>query len=173
MLRSWSEHFPVRCRDLQDSGQYAARTETTMTRVNFHDAARRHFQDAELLWMNTREANAGHLYGFVAECGIKAILVASGSIQVDANGDIPQRHPFRLHADRLSSQINQIHSSLQGRTSVNYLAQVPHIADFSDWSTDHRYYDESALPPSTAKWRSAAQQVMSMLDQAKIDGVIR
>jgi hypothetical protein len=143
-----------------------------MKRVDFHGAAGRHFQDAELLWANMREANAGHLYGFVAECGIKAILVSSGSIQVDASGDIPQRNPFRLHADKLSGQINQIHSFLQGRTSVKYLAQVPNIADFSDWSTDHRYYDESALPPSTAKWRSAAQQVMSMLDQAKIDGVI-
>ncbi|MBI3756360.1 MAG: hypothetical protein HY267_00135 [Deltaproteobacteria bacterium] len=142
-----------------------------MKPVNFHSAARRHFQDAELLWANTREANAGHLYGFVAECGIKALLVSSG-LQVDASGDILKRDPFRLHADKLSGQINQVHNFLQGRTSVKYLAQVPDIGHFSDWSTDHRYYDESALPPSTAKWRSAAQQVMSMLDQAKIDGVI-
>ncbi len=143
-----------------------------MKQVNFHGAARRHFQDAELLRVNMRESNAGHLYGFVAECGIKALLV-SGGLQVEVSGDIPKGNPFRLHADKLSSQINQVYSFLQGRTSVKYLAQVPNIADFSDWSTDHRYYDESALPSSTVKWQNAARQVMMMLDQAKIDGEIQ
>lgn len=83
---------------------------TTFPAINFHGAARRHYHDADLLWQHQREANAGQLYGFVA--------------------------------------------------------------DFAYWLVDHRYYDASALPPSAAKWQYAAQQVMQMLDQAKLDGVI-
>lgn len=144
---------------------------STVPPINFHRAARRHFHDAELLLGNTREANAGHLYGFVAECGIKALLVASG-LAVEAGGDIPWGNPFRQHANRLANQVTQIQTFIQGRLGAKYFAHVSHIADFSDWSTDHRYYDDSALPSSTAKWRSAATQVMQMLDQAKLDGVI-
>lgn len=144
---------------------------STVPPINFHRAAQRHFQDAELLLGNTREANAGHLYGFVAECGIKALLVASG-FPVDSRGDIPWRDQFRQHANRLANQVTRIQTFIQGRLGAKYFAHVSHIADFSDWSTDHRYYDDSALPSSTAKWRSAATQVMQMLDQAKLDGVI-
>lgn len=142
-----------------------------MPSINFHSAARRHYDDAELLLENTREANAGHLYGFVAECGIKALLVASG-LPSDPAGDIPQNNQFRRHADQLANDVNSIQLFVQNRSGAKYSAQVSQIVAFSDWSTNHRYYDDSALPSSTAKWRSAAHQVMMMLDQAKFDGVI-
>ena len=140
--------------------------------IDFHGAAMRHYSDAEFLRGDRRDANAGQLYGFVAECGIKALLVASG-LPVEPDGDIKRdkKAPdFRWHVDKLASQINMAHSFLEGRTMAGYLAHIPDIADFCDWSTDYRYYDEAQIPSSLGKWRAAALQVMKMLDVAKSDG---
>ena len=139
-------------------------------KINFHGAALRHHSDAVFLQSDGRNANAGHLYGFVAECGLKAILVAGG-LQTKPDGDIEVRD-FRLHVDRLANQINMIHSFLDGRTMAGYLAHIPDIANFCNWDTSHRYYDESQIPAALDKWGAAASQVMKMLDMAKSDGKI-
>ncbi len=41
--------------------------------ADFLDAHERHWQDAELLLTNQRLANADHLYGMSAECGLKRL----------------------------------------------------------------------------------------------------
>jgi hypothetical protein len=51
------------------------------------------------------------------------------------------------------------------------MATLPSLAHFDDWSVDHRYWRDVALPlTSVAQWRSAAVEVTQMLDQAKQDG---
>jgi hypothetical protein len=53
------------------------------------------------------------------------------------------------------------------------MATMPNLASFIDWSVDHRYWRDVALPlVSVAKWRSAAKEVSTMLDQAQQDGVL-
>lgn len=143
-------------------------------KINFHGAALRHHSDAVFLQADRRNANAGHLYGFVAECGLKALLVAGG-LQTKSDGDIEQNRKganFRLHVDKLANQINMIHSFLDGRTMTGYLAHIPDIANFCDWDTSHRYFDESQIPAALERWGAAALQVMKMLDMAKADGKI-
>ena len=46
--------------------------------VDFADAHRRHWEDAELLYNCERWANADQLYGFRAECGLKAVMRSLG-----------------------------------------------------------------------------------------------
>jgi hypothetical protein len=46
--------------------------------ADFLDAHERHWQDAELLLTNQRLANADHLYGMSAECGLKRLMLAFG-----------------------------------------------------------------------------------------------
>ena len=46
--------------------------------TDFVDSHRRHWQDAELLFDQSRWANADQLYGFSAECGLKAVMKALG-----------------------------------------------------------------------------------------------
>ena len=123
--------------------------------VDFHQAARRHFDDAELLLNQTRQANAGHLYGFAAECGVKALLVRKGYPSDPVSGEITEKKSkkFRVHIHELNENINMIYTFLDGRGAAKYLAMIPSIGFFSDWKTDHRYYIESALPPSVSKWR--------------------
>lgn len=148
---------------------------TTATgKISFHGAARRHYADADLLGTNRRDANAGHLYGFVAECGLKALLVAGG-LRTEPDGDItrnPKGTDFRWHVDTLVTQINMVHSFLDGRTMSDYLAHIPDITNFCDWSTAHRYYAETHIPSSLENWHIAASQVMKMLDIVKADGKI-
>lgn len=138
--------------------------------VDFHHAGKRHFNDAELLLRHTRNATAGQLYGFAAECGIKSLLVLSGYPTDPASGEIVEKkRKFRKHIHELIKNINMLHTYLDGRGAAKYLAMLPSIAELSDWTTDHRYYTESALPPSLLKWRKASQEIMWMLDQAMLD----
>jgi hypothetical protein len=50
---------------------------------------------------------------------------------------------------------------------------MPNLKAFSNWDTSHRYYDELSIPTSLTNWRTAAEEVIRMLDQAKLDGVIK
>jgi hypothetical protein len=145
-----------------------------MKTINFHGAAIRHYVDATLLQQNLRQANAGQLYGFVAECGLKSLLVAAG-LTTEPDGDIAKVKPgpdFRWHADRLANQLTLVQTFLEGRKMAGYLSQIPDIGNFSDWNTDHRYYEEACIPASLEQWRVAASQVMKMLDVAMADGAI-
>jgi hypothetical protein len=49
----------------------------------------------------------------------------------------------------------------------------PNIGNFSDWLPDHRYYDETAIPTSLNNWKTAADEVGKMIDQAFLDGKIK
>ena len=46
--------------------------------ADFADAHRRHWEDAELLYGHERWANTDQLYGFSAECGLKAVMRSLG-----------------------------------------------------------------------------------------------
>ena len=153
----------------------------TVAPVAYEQVARRHFSDAETLFNQGRLANAGQLYGFVAECGLKAMLIACG-VTPGADGGIPgehpakqgKSHPLRQHMPSLTGRITA-HGQLipDGPQATKYMAIMPSLGHYSDWSVDHRYWRDAALPlTSVANWRSAAQEVSAMLDQAKQDGVL-
>ena len=149
--------------------------------VAYERAARRHLTDAETLFNQGRLANAGQLYGFVAECGLKAMLLACG-VTPSADGGIPAEHPakpakphpLRQHMPSLTGRI-AAHGQLipDGQQATRYMATMLSLGHFNDWSVDHRYWRDAALPlASVARWRHAAQEVSTMLDQAKQDGVL-
>jgi hypothetical protein len=149
--------------------------------VAYEPAARRHLADAETLFSQGCLANAGQLYGFVAECGLKAMLMACG-IQPDADGGVPGKrpapdkgkHPLREHVPMLMTNITAEFQMIpDGAQATRYLALVPNRNDFHDWRIEHRYWRDSALPiVSVSRWRAAAREITTMLDQAKQDGVL-
>jgi hypothetical protein len=139
--------------------------------VHFRHAASRHYNDGELLIKNGRQANAGQLYGFTAECGIKWLLVWKGYPTDPISGEIVEKgKKFRAHIHELIKNIHLVHTFLDGRGALKYMAMIPGIGSFSDWKTDHRYYIDSALPPSLLNWQKAAREIMQMLDEATLDG---
>jgi hypothetical protein len=154
------------------SGQIALPVPT-----DFLGSARRHMQDALMLESANRKANSGQLLGFTAECGVKAVMVWLG-YPTDASGS-PHNirgapHNLRAHVDAISGRLVAIESfvlSISGRSGSAYLALIPSINHFSSWSVDHRYYREASIPNSFADWKTAALEVMAMLDQATKDGM--
>lgn len=145
---------------------------TATARVNYAQSARRHFDDAEQLLANDRHGNAGHLLGFAAESGLKAVLVACG-VPTDADGAIPPGHRLRQHVPILGDRLlTDGHLVPDGRFAARYMARVSSLGNFHDWSIDHRYWADAALPiASVSLWRHCAAEVMAMLDQAREDGV--
>ena len=139
--------------------------------VNFAAAARRHHADAKVLGLQGRASNAGQLYGFTVECGLKALLIAAGVVP-DASGSLPLGHPMRKHLPMLSDQFT-IQGQLipDGPTATKYLAMVPGRANFANWSVDQRYWHDAALPlTDLPSWAAAAAEIGNMLDQATQDG---
>lgn len=65
----------------------------------------------------------------------------------------------------INKLVQTINTLLEGRNAAQYLAMIPHLADFSDWTTNHRYYMDSHIPDSLSKWENASREVMLMLDQ--------
>lgn len=144
--------------------------------VSYFESARRHFHDAGVLLGGSRSANAGQLFGIAAECGIKAILVAS-NVPVDITGSI-DRLPgvkgkgFKDHWPQLGQALTDLAGAIpDSRTATSYLSLIPNLAHFSDWLIEHRYWRDAALPlPAVGRWQAAAAEVMAALDQAKEDG---
>lgn len=66
--------------------------------ADFLDANERHWDDAEHLFQAQRWANADHLYGIAAECGLKRLMLAFG-MPYDAVRDRPANAQDRVHAE--------------------------------------------------------------------------
>ena len=149
--------------------------------TNYSEAARRHLVDAEFLFASNRKANSGQLYGFVAECGMKALLIAC-KVPTDIDGGIAKKnplnpkkgHPLRQHIPVLMDSIAAYGALIpDGALAAKYMAIIYNVVHLKNWSIDHRYWRESALPlASVTAWRTAAQDIGKMLDQAKEDGVL-
>lgn len=125
----------------------------------FAAAHRRHWDDAQLLFDNCRWPNADQLYGFSAECGLKAIMVGEKMMPVDDTGK-PEEE-FRKHIDKFWRIFR---NKMKGRREWAYLRQLPIGEPFADWSTNDRYasggcFDENRVEPH----RKATRQIASML----------
>ena len=141
-------------------------------KIDFRGSSRRHYSDAEFLLQDSRLPNAGHLFGFAAECGIKALLVAHGLRTDQATGDIEEQRPYKQYKTHVNVLINNMQTFPSSPNYSKYLGMMPNLQYFSDWDASHRYYDEAAIPSSHARWRQAALEIIRTLDQAKLDGVM-
>ena len=91
--------------------------------ADFADAHRRHWEDAELLLAHDRWANADQLYGFSAECGLKAVMRALG-MPVDSAGT-PQKAAHRKHVQELWPVFQTFAAGHGGRWYLNHLSGIP------------------------------------------------
>ena len=134
--------------------------------ADFIDAHQRHWQDAELLFNEGRWANADQLYGFSAECGLKAVMKALG-MSVEPDGK-PTDEEHRKHVRELWPIFK---SFVSGRNGSQYLNQLPNGDPFNNWSHHNRYargchFQEADVEPH----RKAACTVYQMIQRAKQDG---
>ena len=130
-------------------------------REDFLDAHQRHWEDAEFLFEARRLANADHLYGLAAECGLKAIwhLIAGR----------PPGDEQRVHVDRLWDQAVRLAPG--GR--IAQLGTLPAQNPFDDWSIHQRYASRQHFTCNLVnRHRSGAADVRQLVLQARHGGMI-
>lgn len=133
---------------------------------DFSDAHDRHWEDAELLRQHQRLANADHLYGLAAECGLKALMAALG-LPMDEQGPVEPR--YRRHIDELWDVYNAFCSE---RAGPRYA--LPASNPFDDWSVAQRYAARSSFDRTKLeRHQEGALAVRRLIAQAKRDGRIR
>ncbi len=138
-----------------------------MTRpADFTDAHQRHWEDAELLFAHDRWANADHLYGLSAECGLKAVLVVLG-MSVDEESGAPREQEHRKHMPELWRVFEAF---ARKRGGGAYLALLPDGKPFDDWSIDGRYANRCHFQSANVTpHQDAARQVADVVQRAELE----
>lgn len=135
--------------------------------ADFLDSHERHWKDAESLLQVSRWANADHLYGFAAECGLKRLMLALG-MPYDASKDRPDRSADRIHADEAWTRYESYRS---GKVGMEYL--LPPGNPFDDWHVSDRYAHQSNFDQTRAQsHQDGARDVRGLIRQAQRDGWI-
>ena len=135
--------------------------------ADFTDANRRHWEDAELLHEHSRWANADQLYGFSAECGLKAVMKELG-MQVDDIGR-PEVLKYRQHVQDLWPEFV---SFAEEKGGARYLGLLPNDRSFADWSHHDRYANRSHFRAVHVEHhREAARKVLAMVAFATEDNL--
>ncbi len=82
--------------------------------ADFLDAHERHWYDADRLFSAGRYANADHLFGMAAECGLKRLMMKFG-MMVSTEGK-PKERDDREHVDKIWARFESYRSgSVEGR----------------------------------------------------------
>ena len=132
--------------------------------ADFTDAHQRHWEDAELLFKHGCWANADHLYGLSAECGLKAVMVGLG-MSVDDRGAPGEEH--RKHMPKLW-QVFEAFARERGGGA--YLALLPDGKPFDDWSIDGRYENRRHFQSANVTpHQDAAHQVADVVQRAELE----
>lgn len=136
--------------------------------ADFLDAHERHWSDAEHLLQAQRWANADHLYGMAAECGMKRLMLALG-MPYDASKDRPANHQDRVHANGAWARFESYRCGhAQG---VGYA--LPASNPFSNWDVSDRYGHQSNFDQARAQGHQAgAQTIRGLIARAQREGLL-
>jgi hypothetical protein len=137
-------------------------------KADFHDAHERHWRDAESLFTALRLANADHLYGISAECGLKTIMVKLG-MPVDYSGS-PSEKEHQVHINKLWDKFAAF---VTGSPKSHYGAALGASNPFSDWHVGQRYAAQSGFMDARVRQhKSACSRIRSLIATAKADGLL-
>ncbi len=135
---------------------------------DFEDAHERHWEDAEILYSNSRWANADHLYGMAAECGLKRLMLAFG-MPFDHGRDMPQDRLDRKHADGIWARYESYRCGHPRGAHYTLGTHNP----FLNWNVSQRYAHRSNFDqPRAQTHRLGARAVRILIARARRDGLI-
>lgn len=136
--------------------------------ADFLDAHQRHWDDAEHLFQNERWANADHLYGMAAECGLKQLMVKFG-MEINPSSGSPKDKKDWEHAKNIWARFESYRSGrMEG---VGY--ELPTNNPFSDWDVSDRYAPRSNFNQAEVQAHQAgAMVVCGLINKAKLDGLL-
>jgi hypothetical protein len=140
--------------------------------ADFLDAHYRHWEDAETLFVSSRLANADHLYGVAAECGLKSLMIVFG-MQIDPNKEgTPTDARDRVHImdSKKDSAWDRYESYRYGKVAVSYALPVN---PFLDWDVSQRYANRSEFDEvRVKKHENGARLVQELINIAKKEGLL-
>lgn len=136
---------------------------------DFQDAHERHWEDAELLMANSRLANADHLYGMSAECGLKCLMIPFGMmLEADGTGT-PENKVDKVHADKIWDRFESYRSGHHAGTAY----VLPLSNPFTDWNVSQRYAPRSDFNQAQVKMhRTGAEMIRKLIAKAQKDGLL-
>ena len=136
--------------------------------ADFLDAHERHWSDAECLFQGQRWANADHLYGMAAECGLKRLMHAFG-MPYDTARDRPAQQDDRVHANSAWARFESYRSGHAQGTSYALSRGHP----FANWDVSDRYAHQSCFDQARAQGHQVgAQAVRSLITKAQYEGLL-
>lgn len=135
--------------------------------ADFLDSHRRHLRDADYLFAASHLANADHLYGMAAECGLKQLMIAFG-MQTNATGS-PNRKNDRVHVDKAWAGYDAYRSGHVAGVRFVLPSEIP----FDNWRAEQRYantghFDLDRVEPH----RAAAHVVHALMKKAELEGLV-
>ncbi|MBF0110353.1 MAG: hypothetical protein HQL76_14375 [Magnetococcales bacterium] len=105
--------------------------------AKYAEAAKRHWQDAEILFLRDRKANADQLYGLAAECAIKALLV---SPMLLGSPDLDRK--FKIHMNGNNLWIG-FQALAKGRGK--HFSLLDENCPYNNWFIDQRYCADGTI----------------------------
>jgi len=137
--------------------------------ADFLDAMDRHWRDAELLRRKERLANADHLYGLSAECGLKALMQKLG---MRMQGNRPEdgrdlKHMNNGLLDRY--EIYRANYTDGPRFSLPWQSDdIP----FANWDVSDRYANRDCFTEGRLEeHRSGAKDVRELVATLRREGL--
>jgi hypothetical protein len=133
---------------------------------DFLDAHNRHWTDAEKLYQANRWANADHLYGFAAECGLKSLIVVlNGSLAAGDRKHIMERTGTANAWERFEAY--------RSGHPLGARFPLPSSNPFAAWHASQRYENQLSFTQATADvHRAGAVFVKSLVGTAIMDGLL-
>lgn len=136
--------------------------------TDFLDAHERHWEDAERLFQAQRWANADHLYGMAAECGLKQLMRAFGMSFDTARGQ-PRKSLDRAHADGIWARYESYRCG--HHRGAGYALPDPN--PFSNWNASQRYAHQKHFDQARVQaHRSGADVIKELIKKARKEGLI-
>lgn len=136
--------------------------------ADFLDAHERHWDDAERLFQAQRWANADHLYGMAAECGLKALME---KLSTQGALDPKQDHVHIMEDKRANNAWSRYQSYLSGPLAIKL--SLPQTNPFGDWLTSQRYAHQSNFNHARAQSHQAgAKAVCERINIARREGLV-
>lgn len=139
--------------------------------ADFYDAHLRHWEDGEALYEAKRLANADHLYGFAAECGLKCLMKAFGMVVDPSGTPLERRDRVHVRNGEKEGAWGRYETYRSGRKAASYL--LPAGDPFSDWDVSQRYAHRSCFDALRVRLhRGGAAAVKDLVRKARLEGVI-
>lgn len=137
-------------------------------KTDFLDAHNRHWEDGLSLFQSQRWANADHLFGIAAECGLKHLMLVFG-MPYDSGKNRPLKKEDLAHINKIWDRFESYRSGhAQG---ASYILPVANL--FNNWDVSQRYAPRSEFNQVyTEQHRQGATAVRKLLRQAQLEGLI-